>query len=100
MLTMQCKAVGLPAPTPEFKFHETRKWRVDYAWPEIKLAVEIEGGVFMAGRHSRGAGFRNDLEKYNTLTIMGWSLLRFLPEQIKQGIAISTIERYFNERRG
>lgn len=97
-MLIQCKAVGLPAPTPEYKFHPTRRWRIDYSWPEIKLAVEIEGGVWMAGRHTRGAGYIKDLEKYNELSIFGWHLLRFTPAQVRNGEAISTIERYFHER--
>jgi hypothetical protein len=34
---------GLPIPENEYRFHATRKWRLDYAWPVIGLAVEIEG---------------------------------------------------------
>jgi very-short-patch-repair endonuclease len=106
MLTMQCKAVGLPDPTPEFKFHPTRKWRVDFAWPEIKLAVEIDGGIWIPGKSGRGGAHSlpsniiRDMEKNNELSILGWHLLRFTPGQVKNGGAISTIERYFNERRG
>lgn len=100
MLELQCKAVGLPAPTPEHKFHPTRRWRIDFAWPEVKLAAEIEGGVFSGGRHVRGTGFLKDVEKYNELSIMGWSLLRFTPGQVKNGEAVLTIERWFSERRG
>jgi very-short-patch-repair endonuclease len=77
MLAM--KAYCIPDPIPEFKFHPTRKWRIDYAWPDVKLAVEIEGGAFCRGRHTRGAGFVADLEKYDALTEAGWALLRYQP---------------------
>lgn len=64
-------------PVREYKFHPTRKWRIDFAWPEVKLAVEIEGAVWVQGRHTRGSGFVKDIEKYNALTELGWSLLRY-----------------------
>lgn len=57
----------------EHKFNEARGWRFDFAWPSIKLAVEIEG----RGRHQTVVGFRNDCEKYNTAIAEGWRVLRF-----------------------
>lgn len=53
-----------------------RNWRFDFAWLERKIAVEFEGGVHIRGRHSRGAGFEKDAEKYNTALVMGWRVLR------------------------
>lgn len=84
----QCRAYGLPEPTAEHRFHPTRRWRFDWAWPAYKIAVEIEGGVFAGGRHSRGAGYRNDLEKYNSAHLMGWRVFRYLPEQVRDGQAV------------
>lgn len=72
---------GLPCPELEYKFHPTRKWRLDYAWPEHGLAIEVEGGVWVRGRHNRPAGYLKDLEKYNALTLQGWRLLRYTPQQ-------------------
>jgi very-short-patch-repair endonuclease len=76
------QSLGITQPTPEFKFHPTRKWRIDYAWPDIKLAVEIEGAIWKNGRHTRGSGFSKDIEKYNMLTELGWQLLRYEPSKI------------------
>jgi len=104
MLNMQCRAVGLPAPTPEYKFHPTRKWRIDFAFIEQKLAVEINGGIWIAGKSGRGGAHSlpsniiRDMEKSNELSILGWHLLQFTPKQVRNGEAISTIERYFHER--
>lgn len=83
--------VGI-APTPEYKFCPDRRWRIDYAWVDKKVAVEIEGGAWTNGRHTRGAGFVNDIEKYNRLTEEGWRLLRYTPngimfDQIKKILA-------------
>jgi hypothetical protein len=64
---------GAEPPVREHRFHAERRWRFDFAWPSIKLAVEIEG----RGRHQTVVGFRNDCEKYNEALRMGWRVLRF-----------------------
>lgn len=85
-LSMLFVATGSPYPEREVKFHPTRRWRIDYAWPDVRLAVEIEGGVWSngkkGGRHNRGTGFVKDMEKYNALTELGWRLLRYQPDKI------------------
>ena len=82
-LVLYCRAAGLPEPVCEFRFHPTRRWRFDYAWPDRLLAVEVEGGAWTGGRHTTGAGFVSDMEKYNAATLAGWRILRYLPRQLK-----------------
>ena len=60
----------------EHSFHWHRRWRFDYACPAAMIAVEIEGGVWTGGRHTRGKGFLRDIEKYNEATAMGWRVFR------------------------
>lgn len=60
----------------EFRFHEHRRWRFDYAHPVLRIALEVEGGVWSGGRHTRGKGFLGDIEKYNTATAAGWAVFR------------------------
>lgn len=98
-LAVMCKLAGLAAPVREHKFCKTRKWRLDLAWPEEKLAVEIEGGVWSRGRHVRPKGFLGDIEKYNSLTILGWALLRVTPQQVRTGEAMGLIEEWFRGQR-
>jgi len=66
----------------EFSFDITRKWRFDYANPIQKIAIEVEGGAWTNGRHTRGAGFIKDIEKYNAATRQGWRIFRYTPEQM------------------
>lgn len=66
----------------EYKFHTTRRWRFDYAIVDHKIAIEVEGGVWTSGRHTRSKGFLKDMEKYNTATSMGWRLLRTTPDEL------------------
>ena len=62
---------------PEYRFHPTRRWRFDFAIPNEKIAVEIDGGAFTGGRHTRGVGFVRDQDKLNTATSMGWRVFRY-----------------------
>lgn len=68
------------APVQEYQFHPTRKWRFDYAFPPYKVAVEIEGGVWIRGRHTRGKGYTEDIKKYNAAVVLGWRVIRMTPE--------------------
>jgi len=86
-----CHAEGLPKPQEEYRFHPERKWRLDYCWPEHKLALEVEGGVWVRGRHTRGSGFVKDMEKYNAWAIMGGRLLRVLPDSLATGATLDMI---------
>lgn len=88
----QLAAMKLPSAHREYRFHDKRKWRFDFAWPEKKVAVEIEGGVWTGGRHTRGAGFIKDTEKYNTAALLGWKVLRFHGEAVKSGEAINFVQ--------
>jgi len=91
MLSLQIKAHALPEPTREHRFHRTRRWRFDFAWPALKLAAEVEGGTWSAGRHVRGAGFEADAEKYLAAALDGWCVFRFTPAMIRSGVAISAL---------
>lgn len=77
-----CAAYGLPAPTPEYRFHPVRKWRIDWAWVEHRIGLEIDGGVWIGGRHTRGAGWAKDTEKLNTLAALGWRMFRTTPSGV------------------
>lgn len=79
------------APVREYQFHPTRKWKFDFAFPDQKLAVEIEGGIWTNGRHTRGSGYRGDMEKYNAAALLGWKVLRFDGEAVRSGTAINTV---------
>lgn len=70
-----------------------RRWRVDFAWPDRKLAVEVEGGAWIGGRHTRGVGFGADCEKYAELTVAGWTVLRVTGRHVKTGQALQWIEQ-------
>jgi len=83
---------------PEHRFHEVRKWRFDFAHIESKTAIEIEGGAFTNGRHTRGEGFVNDMEKYNEAAFYGWVVLRFTPSQMQESKTFDLIKLVIESR--
>lgn len=76
----------LPAPEREFHFAKSigRKWRFDFAWPADKVAVEIDGGIFMRGGHNRGVQFTEDCEKLNAAVVLGWRVLRYTTRDMEK----------------
>lgn len=79
----------------EFAFCRGRKWRFDFAVITAyhAIGIEIEGGAFIQGRHTRGVGFINDMDKYNHAALYDWAVLRFTPSQVLDGTAIAFIKR-------
>jgi hypothetical protein len=77
---------------PEYQFHATRKWRIDVALLDHDIAIEIDGGAWIQGRHGRGAGIEKDNEKYAALAIAGWRLIRCTPGQVKKGIVLGWVK--------
>lgn len=100
MLYAQITHHRLPTPEKEHVFHPTRKWRFDLAWLEPMLAVEIDGGIWNHGRHTRGRGYEGDCEKLNEAAVMGWTVLRVTGSQIRSKAALGWIEaaldRFYN----
>ncbi|HCQ9872054.1 TPA: DUF559 domain-containing protein [Acinetobacter baumannii] len=82
----------------EYKFHPTRKWRADFLITGTKILIEVEGGIWSGGRHTRGKGYLGDMEKYNSAAMMGFTVLRFSTEQVKAGVAIKQIEQLVGEK--
>lgn len=81
-------------PECEYRFAPPRRWRFDYAWrwPEF-VALEVQGGTFIGGRHSRGPALRKEHEKLNAAVCLGWRVLFCLPEDVKSGAIFETVKR-------
>lgn len=97
-LLLQMKAAGIPTPEMEVKFDRVRAWAFDFAWRGWKIALEVEGGVWIRGRHVTGSGFTADCEKYNQAAIQGWMLLRVTTDMVKDGRAIDVLQQAFSAR--
>lgn len=93
------KALRFPAFETEHQFHPTRRWRFDFAWPELMIAAEVEGGTWTGGRHTRGLGFHNDCVKYGEAAILGWRVLRLDSKLVKSGEGIEMLERLIESKK-
>jgi very-short-patch-repair endonuclease len=97
-LAMMLRAYGVDHER-EYRFAPPRRWRADFAVPDRMLLVEVEGGVYANGRHTRGAGYEADLVKYNAAALSGWTVLRYSTAMVKSGEAIVQIIEYIQRAR-
>lgn len=91
MLEIDLMAAGIEF-VREYRFDEARRWRFDFAMPERKIAIEVDGGVFSGGRHTTGKGFEADLEKLNRAVTLGWRVLRYSTGMVQRGV-LADIEK-------
>jgi len=81
------EAKGIYKSEGKFKDKEyTRRFRFDCANPSQKIAIEIEGGIWLGnkGGHTNGIGYDKNMLKYNLATIEGWKILRYSPDTLKK----------------
>lgn len=110
LLAKQIRYVKLPEPVREYRFaaehvglgpglrqrlafQQLRDWRFDFAWPDRRFAVEVEGVTEHGGRHQQIGGFIGDIEKYHAALSLGWTVYRTTGTLIKSGATISLIEK-------
>lgn len=93
LFALQLRAAHITGWEREYRFDKIRRWRFDFAWPDLLLAVEIEGGVYTNGRHTRGSGFVADCDKYEAALLAGWTVYRCTTAMIKNGRALDTAEK-------
>jgi len=91
-LLQQIRAVGLPEPIREFVFLPGRKYRADFAYPDVRLLIEVEGGVYGTGGHSTGRGITRDIEKGNAAVLEGYRVIRCSGEHVTSGQCLTWIE--------
>lgn len=72
-----------PEPERELRFHPRREWRFDFAWRDACVALEMEGGIFVGGGHTRGVHYSGDCEKYNHAQLLGWAVMRMTPLSLR-----------------
>lgn len=93
------KRLGLPTPERNFAFSSERKFQIDFAWPEVRLGCEIDGGIWRqnGGAHT-GTGHIRDIEKGNLLLDMGWAVYHFIPQQARNGNAALKMQMAIAQR--
>lgn len=81
----------------EYPFHRTRKWRFDFAIPPLKIAAELDGGIWIKGRHTTGKGYQADLDKMNHAAALGWLVFRFSTADVLQGRDLDILKMWLRE---
>jgi len=115
LMAQQIRQAGLPKPIMEYAAIPGRRYRWDFAWyfpseikevdgimeyrSELKLLVEIQGGVYIKAAHSTGKGIERDLEKSSLAAVHGWYTMGFSGNQIKSGLALKLLQQFFKKRR-
>lgn len=113
------EAQGLPRALAEHQFHPERKWRFDFAWPATQrierqnesgetssiisyesggVAVEVQGGIWTKGRHTRGAALLKEWEKLNTAAALGWRVLFVAPGKETSTEFVTLLERALSQQ--
>ena len=79
----------------QYRWCPGRAYRADFAvlWASPILLIEVQGGVFKNGAHTRGPGYEYDRLRTNEAIILGYRLLEFTPKHVKNGQAIHAIKR-------
>jgi very-short-patch-repair endonuclease len=112
-LLLQIRGVKLPIPHREYRFaamhvglgtgikerlqrNDLKDWKFDFAYPELKFAIECEGGLYSDGRHTRGKGYEDDMEKYNAALMLGWRVYRCSTRLINNLVAVQQIKLLFH----
>ena len=93
LLNGQIQHAGLPTPERELQFHSERNWRFDLAWPPAMVAVEIDGGVWIKGRHNRPKGYEDDCRKLAEAAVAGWTVIRVTGGMVRSNEALRFIAR-------
>lgn len=103
LIGLHLEELGIKDYVREYRFCAERRWRFDVAVlrPDMKLAVELEGGIWVAGGggHNRGRAFMDDLEKYNEATALGWAVFRFAVEDVLKGLDIPYLKVWLGMRK-
>ena len=93
VMALRAKAYGIPEPVGEHRFHPVRRWRFDWAWIDAKVALEVQGGLFVQGRHSRGAALMKEHEKLNAAAALGWRVMFCTPQQLRSGEVLEMVKK-------
>lgn len=92
----QCRLCGLPAFERQYPFAKPhREYRADFAWPAYQLIVEINGGTWRkgGGAHSHPVSIVHDMERTQVAVWLGWYILPFTPDEVKNGHAVDWTKR-------
>ena len=97
---------GFPLPVcaftgdgKQYRFYPGRLWRMDFAWPDLKIGIECQGGLWAGKGHGGGTAYRNDRIKSAYAQFGGWIYLEASTDMIRDGMAIDLLKVAFTVRK-
>jgi hypothetical protein len=102
-----CRSRGYPVPDAEVRVTPDRKFAFDFAWPDLMIALEVDGGLYGMGKpcpmckQRKVAGHGSiqrkltDIEKFNLAALQGWRVVHVTPDMVKKGTACDVIDAIF-----
>jgi len=91
-----CRAHGWLEPLAEQRLIPGRRFSCDLVWPDARLVVEVQGGVWLRrGGHTGGQAQIDDMEKFNELALLGFKVLQVTPQQVTDGELVRLLTRAF-----
>lgn len=82
----------------EHVFHPTRRWRLDFGFPLLRVGIECHGGLWSRGAHSRPQGIINDMEKAAEAAVLGWVVIAGSGNCIKNGRLLDVTQRLLDSK--
>ncbi len=67
------RKAGLPQPECELVVGANGEYRLDFSWPQLLLAIEVDGWMY----HSSFAAFHGNKTRKNSLTLEGYAVLEY-----------------------
>jgi hypothetical protein len=82
---------GLPPPTPQYEITSRGQVvaRVDFAYPDVRLAIELDGYEWHHGR----ARWQRDLGRRSRLAARGWRVMHFTAADLRDPAAVVAMIR-------
>lgn len=102
---IQCQGLKLPPAAVQWRFanskhpnNAARKWRCDVLFPDYRLMVEIDGGIWVRGAHSHPTDIIRNMTKQNDAMLLGYQVLRFTPAEVKTGHAVAFTQKVLQSK--
>lgn len=94
------RQIGGPELEREVRFHPRRRFKFDRASRVARVAVELDGGTWVGGRHVSGVGFARDCEKLNLAILAGYVVFRFTTDMLDTDPAghLEPVAEFIRER--
>lgn len=97
-LLRKLRRAGLPEGTAQVRGIPGRQFKFDRGWTDRKVAVNVQGAIYVRGGHSTGTGIERDCEVACLATLAGWTYLPVTEKQIESGRAVEWIAQALGVR--